>query len=399
MLYLEDYLEMIEHLPQELRDRFTDMREMDLTIHISGRERARKAVPNPEKWKRAIVKKRRYCATGFPDFPTCSHSQGAFHCKTLTIQDIRRFYQKFYENKDKVSQGNFIILHISLEPIQRRRLPKNPAITNKKQKKAQETRAKYFIPDREKCKVPVCMQTFLKCLKISRFRVNRLSKYFRDGIMPKERRGGDHTGDRFGPKKEAIMKFINRFKCSETHYCSNKGGRKYLPSELNIKKLWRIFCADEKFKDMGVKEYNMDELEKRVKNFFSDCKRCPNDLTQSVEAEFQAIRKEYYKTLEEADEKTPTDSSPETPTINTEQTTNISCLKTFPPLNPNNYIPTQLPSNSINQMSTNNIFYNNSNSTNSRTFKRQRPNSPDPTLILQNEIIASPRSQLPTWEY
>uniref|UniRef100_A0AAR5PK68 Inhibitor of growth protein N-terminal histone-binding domain-containing protein n=1 Tax=Dendroctonus ponderosae TaxID=77166 RepID=A0AAR5PK68_DENPD len=33
MLYLEDYLEMIEHLPQELRDRFTDMREMDLGIH------------------------------------------------------------------------------------------------------------------------------------------------------------------------------------------------------------------------------------------------------------------------------------------------------------------------------------------------------------------------------
>ncbi|XP_055710786.1 inhibitor of growth protein 3-like isoform X1 [Phlebotomus papatasi] len=32
MLYLEDYLEMIEHLPQELRDRFTEMREMDLYV-------------------------------------------------------------------------------------------------------------------------------------------------------------------------------------------------------------------------------------------------------------------------------------------------------------------------------------------------------------------------------
>ncbi|XP_054268462.1 inhibitor of growth protein 3-like isoform X1 [Macrosteles quadrilineatus] len=32
MLYLEDYLEMIEHLPQELRDRFTSMREMDLEV-------------------------------------------------------------------------------------------------------------------------------------------------------------------------------------------------------------------------------------------------------------------------------------------------------------------------------------------------------------------------------
>ncbi|XP_037936211.1 inhibitor of growth protein 3 [Teleopsis dalmanni] len=32
MLYLEDYLEMIEHLPQELRDRFTEIRELDLNV-------------------------------------------------------------------------------------------------------------------------------------------------------------------------------------------------------------------------------------------------------------------------------------------------------------------------------------------------------------------------------
>uniref|UniRef100_A0A182NVQ1 Inhibitor of growth protein N-terminal histone-binding domain-containing protein n=1 Tax=Anopheles dirus TaxID=7168 RepID=A0A182NVQ1_9DIPT len=32
MLYLEDYLEIIEHLPQELRERFTEMREMDLSV-------------------------------------------------------------------------------------------------------------------------------------------------------------------------------------------------------------------------------------------------------------------------------------------------------------------------------------------------------------------------------
>ena len=32
MLYLEDYLELIEHLPTDLRDRFTEMREMDLQV-------------------------------------------------------------------------------------------------------------------------------------------------------------------------------------------------------------------------------------------------------------------------------------------------------------------------------------------------------------------------------
>ena len=34
MLYLEDYLECIEHLPHDLRDRFTEMRELDLTGRI-----------------------------------------------------------------------------------------------------------------------------------------------------------------------------------------------------------------------------------------------------------------------------------------------------------------------------------------------------------------------------
>jgi len=48
----------------------------------------------------------------------------------------------------------------------------------------------------------------------------------------------------------------------------------------------------------------MDELEKREKAFFTDCKKYQNqDLPPSLEAEYQGIRKEYYKTLEDADEK------------------------------------------------------------------------------------------------
>lgn len=48
----------------------------------------------------------------------------------------------------------------------------------------------------------------------------------------------------------------------------------------------------------------MDELEKRVKIFFNDCKKYdPENLPPNIDSEFQAIRKEYYKTLEEGDEK------------------------------------------------------------------------------------------------
>ncbi|XP_056632425.1 inhibitor of growth protein 3-like isoform X1 [Diorhabda sublineata] len=70
----------------------------------------------------------------------------------------------------------------------------------------------------------------------------------------------------------------------------------HLPQEL------RDRFTDMREMDLTIHN-NMDELEKRVKNFFNECKKYPNDLPQAVDAEFQAIRKEYYKTLEEADEK------------------------------------------------------------------------------------------------
>ena len=32
MLYLEDYVELIEHLPSDLREKLTDMQDMDLQV-------------------------------------------------------------------------------------------------------------------------------------------------------------------------------------------------------------------------------------------------------------------------------------------------------------------------------------------------------------------------------
>lgn len=48
----------------------------------------------------------------------------------------------------------------------------------------------------------------------------------------------------------------------------------------------------------------MDELEKRVKIFFNDCKKYdPDNIPPNIESEYKAISSEYYKTLDEADEK------------------------------------------------------------------------------------------------
>lgn len=51
----------------------------------------------------------------------------------------------------------------------------------------------------------------------------------------------------------------------------------------------------------------MDELEKRVKIFFNDCKKYdPDNLPPTIDSEYKAISSEYYKTLDEADEKVDT---------------------------------------------------------------------------------------------
>ncbi|XP_073961899.1 inhibitor of growth family, member 3 [Choristoneura fumiferana] len=86
MLYLEDYLEMIEHLPQELRDRFTEMREMDLSVQNS--------MDTLEKRVRTL-------------FGGCRKGEIETEQANTEFADIKRGYNKTIEEADeKVALAN-----------------------------------------------------------------------------------------------------------------------------------------------------------------------------------------------------------------------------------------------------------------------------------------------------
>ncbi|KAF5295313.1 hypothetical protein FQA39_LY13178 [Lamprigera yunnana] len=70
----------------------------------------------------------------------------------------------------------------------------------------------------------------------------------------------------------------------------------HLPQEL------RDRFSEMREMDLSVQS-NLEELDRRVKIFFADCKRYQNEVPQSIDSEFQDVRKEYYKVLEDADEK------------------------------------------------------------------------------------------------
>lgn len=178
----------------------------------------------------------RYAAVGLPKYPNCKHSTKSYRCSTLTMLDIKSFHNAFYENRTKIGQDNFIVKYTQIEVPTRRR--------NIKQSSSRQFSSKYFIAKCQKNNlVPVCRQAFLSVLCIGPDRVKGvLKRHFASRTMARERRGGNRKEAMFQPKKEAIITFIKKFRAIESHYCRSKSAcRVYLPSSLNIRRMWILY--------------------------------------------------------------------------------------------------------------------------------------------------------------
>ncbi|XP_047517354.1 uncharacterized protein LOC125057625 [Pieris napi] len=202
-------------------------------------EHARKRGVNKSNWKSEKKRCERYSAKKLPSFPKCKHkTNSTFKCLTLKTQDVARFHQNFYKLNNKVSQDNFILKHCRLSKCHRKRLkdqsrgPKNLS-------------AEYYVTIKNPHKqVRVCKSAFIKILQVGKDRVTGiLQRSYKDGgSVAKENRGGNHKKDRYAQRQRSVMTFIESIEAAEPHYCRAKSSvRLYLPPELNIKKLWKMY--------------------------------------------------------------------------------------------------------------------------------------------------------------
>lgn len=199
--------------------------------------------------------------------PQCRHIVGSnryFKCGTLSIQDVKKFHDEFYRHPNKKDQDGFLLKHCSVVKTKRRR----PRVGLRKPTKFT---TKLYVRRRNSPKlVPVCQKTFLDILKISVHRIRAVAKVFEEtGTVVQERRGGDHRSAKYAHKLVAVKTFIENFKCLESHYCrSSTIVRRYLPAELNIKKMWRMYnaqCGDKEslkvrhcyFRQVFNRRYNL----------------------------------------------------------------------------------------------------------------------------------------------
>lgn len=126
-----------------------------------------------------------------------------------------------------MTQDALILKSCNVQPCKRRR-PKNENRTRKK------NQIKCFIRNVNKERVPVYQKAFLNILGITRNRLNYVMMCFAEtGHVPTEKRGGDHKKATYQKKVNEILKFINKLKCVESHYCRSSSLRMYLDSKLS----------------------------------------------------------------------------------------------------------------------------------------------------------------------
>ncbi|XP_068590159.1 inhibitor of growth protein 3 isoform X2 [Cebidichthys violaceus] len=152
MLYLEDYLEMIEQLPMDLRDRFTEMREMDLQVQNATDQLEQKVIEffvnakkNKPEWREEqmeVIKKDYYKALEDAD----EKVQLANQIYDLVDRHLRKLDQELAKFKMELEADNAGITEI----LERRSLemdsPSQPVNNHHVHSHSSTEKRKYSAP-------------------------------------------------------------------------------------------------------------------------------------------------------------------------------------------------------------------------------------------------------------
>ncbi|XP_034833619.1 uncharacterized protein [Maniola hyperantus] len=266
---------------------------MEVNITPVAPNRARKRIRDPAHWKRNIKKRERYMPKNLPNLSiSCTHKSKLMNCSKLTSQDLRKFREAFYSKPEKNFQDNFILKYMKV---------KVPSRKKRGERKRGELicHTRLYIRQFQKpyTIMQVCQKLFKRVLSITEHRIRTIAKnYYTSGKPPQENRGGDRTSIKNVGKKTAVMQFIESFKCIESHYCrSATSVRKYVPSELNIRKMWRMYnqkCDEHLkvrqcfFRNIFNRSYNIGFVTPRV----DVCSKCLS-FTERIKHEQDSTKK------------------------------------------------------------------------------------------------------------
>ncbi|KAJ8939776.1 hypothetical protein NQ318_023351 [Aromia moschata] len=149
------------------------------------------------------------------------------------MHDLLAIHRDFYNKKDKLSQDTYILKWC------------NSADPKRHRNTTQVTKSisiEYRLPTVNGENLRVCRAAFCCIIGVKKDRIQGIMKRFQMGKIPQENRGGDRVKGKNEAKKNAIANFIQSIKSVESHYCrSSVSARTYLPCDLNIKRLAKMY--------------------------------------------------------------------------------------------------------------------------------------------------------------
>ncbi|XP_048020943.1 uncharacterized protein LOC125266040 [Megalobrama amblycephala] len=219
----------------------------------------RKRKASIENHQRGETKRARHSGEGKHPKINCGHratasrpNVGMCHADKLSDEDVAFNFTKMYKNATKVDQDKILLRLSTISKCSRVRVSADV------KKKAREVTVKYCLlscaPPHHK--IPVCKATFLSVLGVSKDRVSRVVKYFsQHGEARPECRGGTRNVDEKMENRQAVVQHVSSFMCKASHYARRGApGRKYLPSDMSVTKMHRLF-QEQNHRDISYSLY------------------------------------------------------------------------------------------------------------------------------------------------
>ena len=172
---------------------------------------------------------------------------------SLTEDDINSFFNHLYSGSI-TEQDNYLLQMMNVHSASRRK-----ATTSRNRPVC----VKYYLPDVHGNKVRVCTAAFLSASCVSSDRIQRVARHHvaNGGKWFPSYRYSEVQAE----ISQSVKDHISSFKCRESHYGCAKSVRKYLPPELNLKMMYRIWSSDRRRCGKPVCQYE------KYRQIFSSC--------------------------------------------------------------------------------------------------------------------------------
>lgn len=223
------------------------------------KENTRKRVRNPESWKQNIRNKNRQSGEEYVDIKGRTHEKRSikygcqtenckFHCSIKINEETRReIHESFWKLSDS-KKNQFYNECVVKVPTARKRTK------NDDSKKSLFLLLLFFFCSSycsfyyyfkiDDLMIRVCKHYFLHTLDVSSQRIYYyFKKVHSERNIPRSPLKGKNTKKVIAEaKKEEVRNHIRSFKAVESHYCRACTNKTYLQTDLNLSKMYRLYC-------------------------------------------------------------------------------------------------------------------------------------------------------------